>query len=151
MGTGLSRLNWEPLQVRGRNFLRESLRDLSLGLSFLTFNQFIVQCVLYYYADDNTFCYTHTDFTILKSILENESNILISWFSENLIKANPDKFQAICVGKKPHENIKYFQIGQTNNTCKENVTLFGINIDFMLMFDSHVSAICKKASKQLAV
>ena len=112
---------------------------------------FIVQCVLYNYADDNTLCYTHTDFTILKSILENESNILISWLSENLIKANPDKFQAICVGKKPHENIKYFQIGQTNTTFKENVTLFGINIGFMLKFDSHVSAICKKASKQLAV
>ena len=35
--------------------------------------------------------------------------------------------------------------------CENNVTLLGINIDFMLRFDDHVSQICKKASKQLAV
>ena len=31
-----------------------------------------------------------------------------------------------------------------------NDTLLGINIDFMLRFDDHVSQICKRASKQLA-
>ena len=34
---------------------------------------------------------------------------------------------------------------------KKNVTLLGVNIDFMLKFDDHVTDICKKASKQLAV
>ena len=67
------------------------------------------------------------------------------------MKANPDKFQAICVGKKAHDNIESFQIGQTNIKCEENVTLLGINIDFMLKFDDYISEICKKASKQLAV
>ena len=67
------------------------------------------------------------------------------------MKANPDKFQAICVGKKTHDNIESFQIGQTNIKCEENVTLLGINIDFMLKFDDYISEICKKASKQLAV
>ena len=67
------------------------------------------------------------------------------------MKANPDKFQAICIGKKARDNIESFQIGQTNIKCEENVTLLGINIDFMLKFDNHVAKICKKASKQLAV
>ena len=67
------------------------------------------------------------------------------------MKANPDKFQAICIGKKAHDNIESFQNGQTNIKCEENVTLLGINIDFMLKFDNHVAEICKKASKQLAV
>ena len=67
------------------------------------------------------------------------------------MKANPDKLQAICIGKKAHDNIESFQIGQTNIKCEENVTLLGINIDFMLKFDNHVSEICKKASKQLAI
>ena len=31
------------------------------------------------------------------------------------------------------------------------VSLFGINIDFMLKFDDHVTEICKKGLKQLAV
>ena len=67
------------------------------------------------------------------------------------MKANPEKFQAICVGKKSHDNIKSFTIGDTDITCDDNVTLLGINIDFMLKFDDHVSDICRKASKQLAV
>ena len=33
--------------------------------------------------------------------------------------------------------------------CEENVTLLGVNIDYMLCFDA--TYICKKASKQLAV
>ena len=44
-----------------------------------------------------------------------------------------------------------FQIGQTNIKCYDSVTLEGINIDYMLIFDARVSEICKKASKQLAV
>ena len=67
------------------------------------------------------------------------------------MKANSDKFQTICVGKKAHENIKSFQIGQTNITCEEIVTLLGITIGFMLKSDNHISDICNKASKQLAV
>ena len=67
------------------------------------------------------------------------------------MKANPDEFQSICVEKKAHENIKSFQIGQTNITWEENVTLLGINIDYVLKIDSHVFEICKKASKQLTV
>ena len=66
-------------------------------------------------------------------------------------ESQPDKFQAICIGKKAHDNIESFQIGQTNIKCEENVTLLGINIYFMLKFDNHVAEICKKASKQLAV
>ena len=67
------------------------------------------------------------------------------------MKANPEKFQAICVGKKCHDTIKSFRIGDTDIPCEDNVTLLGINIDFMLKFDDRVTDICKKASKQLAV
>ena len=68
-----------------------------------------------------------------------------------MTKANPNKFQAICVGKKAYDNIKSFQIDNANIKCEDNVTLLGVSIDFLLNFDSHVSDICKKASKQLAV
>ena len=67
------------------------------------------------------------------------------------MKANPDKFQAICIGKKTYDNIETFRIGETDIKCEINVSLLGINIDFMLKFDDHVTEICKKASKQLAV
>ena len=103
---------------------------------------FIVQSILYKYADDNTLSLIHKDILHLKSVLEQESQILISWFDQNLM---------ICIGKKTHDNIESFQIGQKNIKCDDSVTLLGINIDYMLKFDAHVSEICKKASKHLAV
>ncbi|MCW4342517.1 MAG: reverse transcriptase family protein [Candidatus Thiodiazotropha endolucinida] len=112
---------------------------------------FVTQANLYNYADDNTLSFIHKNFTVLKQVLEQDSLILIQWFTNNLMKANPSKFQAICVGKKAFENIKSFQIDSVTIECEENVTLLGVNIDFLLNFESHVSDICKKASKQLAV
>ena len=67
------------------------------------------------------------------------------------MKANSTKFQAICIGKRAHDDITSFNIDSAEITCEENVTLLGINIDFMLRFDVHVFQICKRASKQLAV
>ena len=105
---------------------------------------FIVQCILYNCADDNTLSFIHKNLLYLKSVLEQESLFLISWFDKNFMKANPEKFQAICIGKKSHENIDSFQVGQTNIKCDDNVTLLGINLDYVLKFDDHVSEICKK-------
>ena len=112
---------------------------------------FIVQCILYNYEDDNTLSFIHKDLLYLKSVLEQESLFLISSFDKNFMKANAEKFQAICIGKKSYENIDSFQVGQTKIKCDDNVTLLGINLDYMLKFDDHVSEICKKAAQQLAV
>ena len=60
------------------------------------------------------------------------------------MKANPDKFQAICLGHKAASNIKSFKISNTEIKCEENVTLLGVNIDNQLKFDDHVSDICKR-------
>ena len=67
------------------------------------------------------------------------------------MKANPDKFQAICIGKKSHDNIDSFQVGQTNIKCDDNLTLLGINLDYLLKFDTHVSENLQKGFQQLAV
>ena len=61
------------------------------------------------------------------------------------MKANTDKFQEICIGKKTNDNIKYLRIGDTDISCENNVSLLGINIDFMLKFDDNVVGICKKS------
>ena len=54
------------------------------------------------------------------------------------MKANPTKFQAICIGKNAHENIASFKVDSVEIKCEENVTLLGVNIDFMLSFDDYV-------------
>jgi hypothetical protein len=40
------------------------------------------------------------DYDILISTLEAESQVLIDWFKDNKMQANPDKFQVLAVGKK---------------------------------------------------
>ena len=45
--------------------------------------------------------------------------------------------------------LSLYRIGDISR--EDNISLLGVNIDFMLQFDDHVSDICKKASKQLAV
>ena len=105
----------------------------------------------YNYADDNTLSFAHPDCSVLKSVLVRDSEKLIDWFSFNCMKANPDKFQAICMGKKANDTIKSFNIANTEIVCENNVTLLGVNIDYLLKFDDHVSDVCKKASRQLAV
>ena len=50
-----------------------------------------------------------------------------------------------------HDHMNSFQIGNISIKCDDNVTLLGDNIDYMLKFDNHVTNICRKASKQLAV
>jgi ribonuclease P/MRP protein subunit RPP40 len=96
---------------------------------------FVHNSDLYNYADDNTLSYEHTDCSTLKSVLEKDSETLIKWFDDNSMKANPDTFQAICIGKKAKENIPSFQIGNTEIVCEENVTLLGVNLDYLLRFD----------------
>ena len=60
---------------------------------------FIHKCTLYNYADDNTLSFHTPNFEDLIHTLEQESNILIDWFHFNKMQANPDRFQAIAVGK----------------------------------------------------
>ena len=121
----------------------------------MIFFYFVKQAVIYNYADDNTLSLIHNNLVVLKNVLEEESCILIDcfflFFFKNFMKANPTKFQAICIGKNAHENIASFKVDSVEIKCEENVTLLGVNIDFMLSFDDHVTDICKKASKQLAV
>jgi hypothetical protein len=47
--------------------------------------------------------------TVVKA-LENDNINLIDWFSKNLMKANPDKFQAIAIGPKTNKHNLSFDL-----------------------------------------
>ena len=90
----------------------------------------IKNCDLYSYAYDNT---------------------LIYWFCFNCMQANPNKFRTIGVWKRTHERSPTFKFGSIEITCDEEVKLLGVDIDFKLSFENHISNLCKKAAKQLNV
>ena len=98
------------------------------------------------YADDNSpfSCNENIESVILQ--LENDSKILLTWVSNNGLKANPDKFHLIL--NNPDEKyfiqIQNFQI--FNSKCEK---LLGIKIDSSLSFTEHVTDLCNKASQKL--
>ena len=60
-------------------------------------------------------------------------------------------FQATGVGKRTHEKSPTFKFGSIEITCDEEVKLLGVDIDFKLSFENHISILCKKEAKQLNV
>ena len=94
----LSSSNWQTMfkGVPQGSILGPILFNIFLNDIFC----FIHNSELYNYADDNTLSYADTDINKLIKTLEEESKILINWFYINKMKANPEKFQAIAVGKK---------------------------------------------------
>ena len=66
------------------------------------------------YADDNTLSFHHNNFETLMSVLTKESTILIKWFTDNCMQANPSKFQAIAVGSKTFNKHPVFNIDTAN-------------------------------------
>ena len=99
---------------------------------------FITHCKIYNYADDNIVSYWHREANTLKQILEKEGLTLLDWFDSNHMQANPDKFQAISVGRKTFKQVKHFTIACVDIPCEETVKLLGVELDFMLNFDNQI-------------
>ncbi len=109
------------------------------------------QCSLHNYADDNTISYCSSDTDQLLRILGNETLSALSWFQSNYMKANPEKFQFLCLGRLfPAEN-KEISIANTNLSATQSIKILGVTIDSQLKYDEHVSSLCKKAGRQLNV
>ena len=97
------------------------------------------------YADDNTLHATNKHLETVLKDLEQGSGTLLKWFTDNLLKANPEKYHLlVSTNEKRHLNVGEVEI--SNSKCEK---LLGIKIDSKLMFDSHVKSLCKKASQKL--
>ena len=67
------------------------------------------------------------------------------------MKVNPDKFQAIAIGKNTQSKNISFNLNGNIIKTEDEVKLLGVTIDYELKFNSHITNICKKASRQLNV
>ena len=108
----------------------------------------INECQLYGYADDNTLSKAAHDVESLTRSLESDAASTLSWFENNHMCANPDKFQAIVLGMKNPETLN-FQLGNITIKPEDKVRLLGIDLDSKLNFNCHIHEICQKAARQI--
>ena len=96
-------------------------------------------------ADDNTIYDIGDSINDVIASLQDSSEKLFQWFSDNQLKGNTDKCRLIVSSDDPTE----IQVGESvikNTTCEK---LLGVKIDNKLNFDEHVSGFCKKAANKL--
>ena len=85
-----------------------------------------------------TLCLSHIrSFPLSLKYLRGSGN-LVEWFTRNQMKANPDKFQAVAVGERTHNERPTFKIGEAEIGCDETVKLLGVDIDYRLKFDEQI-------------
>ena len=118
----------------------------------LIFNIFICDLFLFFpdmnivgYADDNTpYSLGKTKDEVLNEI-KLASDKLFTWFQDNYMKINPDKFHLLL------SNTKDVKINICNETISSSSKekLLGVTIDNNLSFEQHVEDLCKKANQKI--
>ena len=100
------------------------------------------------FADDTTtYIFDESLENVLKS-LEKNSKLAISWFENNYMKLNTDKYRLIVPGYK-HEQV-WANIGKDLIWESNDVKLLGVTIDRDLKFDKHVLKLCSKVNQELS-
>ena len=97
------------------------------------------------YADDNTPYTTGENIEEVISKLEKDASSLFKWFSDNQMKANPDKCHLLLNNNSQHQIV----IGDVTIKSSDYERLLGIKIDNKLNFNMHVEELCKNASRKL--
>ncbi|XP_022805458.1 uncharacterized protein LOC111342626 [Stylophora pistillata] len=90
-----------------------------------------------------------SDHTALYASLDHELKEAIQWFSKNGLMASHSKFQLLVLGST-EQDFSFNIAGQQIKKCGD-VDLLGVNIDYKLCFDKHISSICSKVNKKLSV
>jgi hypothetical protein len=136
--------NWQQIRkgVPQGSILGPTLFNIFINDLF----DFIKHTTLFNYADDNTLSSIGSSTDEVVRNLQTDANSAIKWFSDNHMKANPGKFQAMLLGSTEDVN---FRLGQEAIDCTDCVSLLGMEIDNKLSFDKHLSKIIRKAASQL--
>ena len=109
---------------------------------------FIEKTKICNFADDNTIYSCNNNLqTILKNLKHDMVNVL-KWFKVNSMKANPQKFQFMILGKSTRQTI-ILNINNIKIRESQSVELLGLTIDNRLTFKDHINMLCHRASYKL--
>ena len=97
------------------------------------------------YADDTAPYAYDLELDKVIELLEKDIDKLCHWFSDNFLKANPDKCHLLI---NTDENAA-LKIKNETITNSSNEKLLGILFNNKFDFDEHVTSLCRKASQKL--
>jgi hypothetical protein len=121
----------------------------------LLFNIFIndlfyvdMYCKIANYADDNHLYCHNKCITKLQDTIEKDIGTATTWFQDNHMDANPEKFQCILLGGEGKHSVS-LSFKQKQITSTNNIKVLGVTLDNKLNFKLHVTQICQRASRQI--
>lgn len=107
------------------------------------------------YADDHQIYAMGQHISNVMEQLKKEAELASTWYSNNLLLANPEKYQILTLTPRQHVNNanEELTINLEGNEIKssKSLNLLGVNIDDALNFSEHISNVCKKASQKVGV
>ena len=109
---------------------------------------FIENCEICNFADDNTLYSGGIELSIILENLKHDMKSILKWFKVNSMKANPEKFQFMILGRKNRSKIT-LMINSKEIQEKDSVELLGIRIDKKLTFNEHINNLCRNANYKL--
>ena len=109
---------------------------------------------LFMYAHDHQLYVTGSDYHTASSKLQYQGKLAMSWYRENSLLANTEKFQSLTINPRnidSDKQTKALQIEDQIITNTSQIKLLGVEIDDKLNFNSHISNVCIKASQKVGV
>ena len=106
------------------------------------------------YADDHQMYVKGREHETVRCRMKTRGQQALSWYSNNFLLANPDKFQSLNINPRKLDNNKNDITLSTNDLDIANtelIKLLGVHIDENLNFTEHISKLCIKASKKVGV
>ena len=97
---------------------------------------------VYNYADDTTIKCSDMHYDTAHTLLD-ASEVMIHWFENNNLKANPTKFQLIVFDGTNKQRSLAILGAELQSSF--SVKLLGVQIDQSLLFTEHISQLCIKA------
>ena len=106
------------------------------------------------YADDHQLYVMGNNYEIVGSRLKAQGQLASTWYKNNFLLANTDKFQFLTVNPRKLDMEKRdvsLDIEGDDIRKSDKIKLLGVHIDENLNFTSHISDICTKGSQKVGV
>ncbi len=89
----------------------------------------------------------------LMDALRHASKIVIEWFFQKVMEANPTKVQFMLIKSFTNKELlpNFIDINHARIEKESQIKLLGITIDDKLKFDKYIAILCKNAATQINV